>query len=188
MQVRLVGYKNVKPVIEAFALLPEAQLVVAGSGPEEKSLRAIAGHNVTFAGRVSDDEMRRLMATARALIFAAEEDFGIVPVEALAEGTPVIALGRGGVRESVITFGPNPTGIFFDRPDAVSIAAALNEFLATAHRFSPAACREQALKFSAAQFRRQFSRFANAELYEARNHVLAARPMVAAASHAEAAE
>lgn len=172
---RFVGYKNVKSVIEAFALLPEQTLVVAGSGPEEKALRALASANVKFAGRVSDDEMRRLMATARALIFAAEEDFGIVPVEAQAEGTPVVALGRGGVRESVVTTGPRPTGLFFDRPDAASIAAAVNTFLATSDRFSRAACREQAEKFSAARFRRQLIDFVEGELDRAGSHVLAAR-------------
>ena len=95
---RLVGYKNTRVVVEAFAALPHLELIVAGSGPEEAALRKIATPNVRFSCFVSDAEMRRLMATSRALIFAAEEDFGIVPVEAQAEGTPVIALGRGGAR------------------------------------------------------------------------------------------
>ena len=82
---RLVGYKNTRAIIEAFKLLPDEKLVVAGSGPEAGSLRAIAGPNVTFKGSVGDGEMRGLMAGAGALIFAAEEDFGIVPVEAQAD-------------------------------------------------------------------------------------------------------
>ena len=84
---RLVSYKNVRAVVEAFKLMPEHKLIVAGSGPEGEKLRALAGPNVTFTGFVDDAEMRRLMATARALIFAAEEDFGMIPVEAQAEGT-----------------------------------------------------------------------------------------------------
>ncbi len=114
---RLVGYKNTRAIVEAFKLMPEQKLVVAGSGPEAKSLRAIAGPNVIFKETVSDAEMRRLMATAQALIFAAEEDFGIVPVEAQAEGTPVLALERGGARETVIAHGPGQTGMFFKTPE-----------------------------------------------------------------------
>jgi glycosyltransferase involved in cell wall biosynthesis len=81
--------------------------------PESKRLKAISGPNVTFTGLVGDSETRRLMATARALIFAADEDFGIIPVEAQAEGTPIIALGRGGAGVTVIADGPNPTEMFF---------------------------------------------------------------------------
>ena len=169
---RLVSYKNVKPVIEAFSLIPDLRLIVAGSGPDEQKLRAIAGANVIFAGRVEDAEMRRLMATARALIFAAEEDFGIVPVEAQAEGTPVIALGRGGARESIVASGPRPTGQFFDKPDATSIATAINAFIAREHAFSASACREQAQTFSALRFRRQFMRVVDLELARDRELIL----------------
>ncbi len=124
---RLVPYKNVRAVVEAFRHLPDQRLIVAGSGPEAARLRAIAGPNVSFAGFVPDAELRRLMGTAKAFVFAAEEDFGIVPVEAQGEGTPVIALGRGGVRETVIAAAPlrngairredGCTGMFFDAPE-----------------------------------------------------------------------
>lgn len=114
------------------------------------------------------------MATARGFVFAAEEDFGIVPVEAQAEGTPVMALGRGGVRESVVVSGPRPTGLFFDQPEPPSIAAAINAFLALESRYSSAACREQAQTFSAGRFRRQLMSFVEDEIERADGLVLGA--------------
>ena len=95
---RLVPYKNIEAVVRAFRLLPDLQLVVAGDGPEAKRLRELASSNVSFTGFVSDERLRHLMNTARAFVFAAEEDFGIIIVEALSEGTPVLVLGRGGAR------------------------------------------------------------------------------------------
>ena len=83
---RLVPYKNVRAVVEAFRELPNERLIVAGDGPEFEHIRAIAGPNVTMAGFVSDAALRELMGTACAFIFAAEEDFGIVPLEAQGEG------------------------------------------------------------------------------------------------------
>lgn len=164
MAGRLVGYKNGAAVLEAFRLLPDQRLIVAGTGPEEKRLRGLAGPNVVFAGFVDDQEMRRLMATAKALIFAAEEDFGIIPVEAQAEGTPVLALGRGGARETVIDQGPRRTGMFFDEPSADDIAACVNAFLTREHTFTRGACQQQARSFSAVRFRAKFKAFVDQEL------------------------
>ncbi|WP_036270608.1 glycosyltransferase [Methylobacterium sp. WSM2598] len=161
---RLVPYKNVEAIVDAFRLTPELELVVAGDGSEAERLRRRAGPNVTFAGYVSDAELRRLMATARAFVFAAEEDFGIVPVEAQAEGTPVLALGRGGARETVLTQGPGRTGLFFDEPSAEAIAACLRSFVATEGSFSRAACRAQAERFSAERFRREFTSFVDKQV------------------------
>ena len=117
---RLVSYKNVRAIVQAFAELPDQTLVVAGDGPERGRLEAIAGQNVRFRGFLPDAEMRLLMGRARAFIFAAEEDFGIMPLEAQAEGTPVIALGRGGARETIATAGPAQTGLFFDVAEPLS--------------------------------------------------------------------
>lgn len=161
---RLVSYKNTRAIIEAFNVMPELALVVAGAGPEERQLRAIAGPNVTFAGSVTDEELRSLMATARALIYAAEEDFGIVPVEALSEGTPVIALGRGGAKEIVIVDGPGRTGMFFEEPSARHIAACVNAFLAREAEFTREACHSSAQRFSAERFRRQFKSLVDNEM------------------------
>jgi glycosyltransferase involved in cell wall biosynthesis len=161
---RLVAYKNVQAVVEAFKLVPDLELIVAGSGPAADSLRLIAGPNVTFTGFVTDGEMRRLMATAQAIIYPAEEDFGIIPVEAQVEGTPVLALGRGGVRESVVADGPRRTGMFFDEAVPHKIAACVNAFLATQSSFSCENCQIQAARFSAARFRTQFKTFVDNEV------------------------
>ena len=106
-------------------------------GPERSRLQAIAGPNVSFAGFVPDAELRALMAGARAFVFAAEEDFGIGPVEAQAEGTPVIAPGRGGVRETVVTSGPALTGLFFNAVTAPAIAAGVQQFSGASASFLP---------------------------------------------------
>jgi glycosyltransferase involved in cell wall biosynthesis len=154
---RLVPYKNMRAIVEAFRMLPEERLVVVGEGPEFDRIRQISGGNVELLGFVDDDTLRHLMATARALIFAAEEDFGIVPVEAQGCGTPVIALGRGGVRETVITTGPARTGLFFALPTANGVAAAVRRFICEEHTFSPRDCHKNALRFSVARFHAEFS-------------------------------
>jgi glycosyltransferase involved in cell wall biosynthesis len=161
---RLVPYKNIEVVIEAFKHLPDLELIVAGDGPEAKRLRAIAGPNVNFAGFVSDNEMRELMTTARALIFAAEEDFGIIPVEAQSEGTPVLALARGGARETVLAAGPHRTGMFFPQPEARAIADCVRGFVAQEHTFSRSICRANAARFSAQRFQSEFKAFVDKEV------------------------
>jgi glycosyltransferase involved in cell wall biosynthesis len=94
---RLLGYKNVALIVEAFRLLPDWKLTVAGEGPQRKALQAVAPPNVEFVGAVSETEKQRLLQSASAFVFAAVEDFGIAPAESLAAGTPVVALARGGV-------------------------------------------------------------------------------------------
>ncbi|MBO9170999.1 glycosyltransferase [Rhizobium sp. L245/93] len=147
---RLVPYKNIEAIVRAFGELPDQRLIVAGDGPEAAHLQTIAGANVTFSGFVSDTALRDLMATARAFIFAAEEDFGIISVEAQSEGTPVIALGRGGSCETVVD---GRTGLFFDRPEPSAIAASVRLFLGREGEFSLENCKAQAARFSAEQFR-----------------------------------
>ena len=116
-----------------------------------------AGGNVTFAGRVSDEALRRYYAGARALLFPGCEDFGIVPVEAQAAGTPVIALGRGGALETVV---PGRTGLFFPECSVDSLAEAILEFEAAS--WESGACREQAEHFSTEIFRSRIQNFMNA--------------------------
>ncbi|MCK2053827.1 glycosyltransferase [Methylobacterium sp. 37f] len=161
---RLVAYKNVEAVVRAFAQLPDLNLVVAGTGPEGERLRAIATPNVSFTGFVPDADLRHLMATARAFVFAAEEDFGIIVVEAQSEGTPVLALGRGGVRETVQPHGPHRTGLFFETPEPEAIAACIREFIRQESGFTREACRAQAEPFSAEVFRLRFSRFVDEQM------------------------
>jgi glycosyltransferase involved in cell wall biosynthesis len=154
---RLVPYKNTRAIVAAFTdLLPRERLVVAGTGPEAARLRAVAGPNVEMAGWVDDARLRELMARAAAFVFAAEEDFGIVAVEAQAMGTPVIALGRGGARETVVADGPAPTGLFFLSPEPAGIAAAVRRFLAQPGKFRPAACHANAIRFNEDRFAREF--------------------------------
>ncbi|TLU72536.1 glycosyltransferase [Lichenicoccus roseus] len=156
---RLVPYKNVRCIVEAFRLLPEERLVVAGSGPEAAALKAIAGPNVTFVGFVPDGELRSMMSRARAFVFAAEEDFGITPVEAQGEGTPVIALGRGGTRETIRTGGDAPTGLFFDEPTGEAVASAIQRFIASEHSFDRQACHANAARFAERIFEDNFRSF-----------------------------
>ena len=163
---RLVPYKNVRCIVEAFRQLPAERLIVAGDGPEAEHLRSIAGPNVSFTGFLPDHALRGTMASARAFIFAAEEDFGIIPVEAQSEGTPVIALGRGGARETVRTACPHPTGMFFERPEAECIADAVQRFIAVEESFTPAACHDNATRFSEDRFHETFRAFVM-EHYEA---------------------
>lgn len=158
---RLVPYKRIEAVIEAFNSMPDQKLVVAGDGPEAERLKALAGPNVTFAGFVSDERLRELMATARAFVFAAEEDFGIIVVEAQSEGAPVLALGRGGARETVSASPELRTGMFFDANEPGAIAECVRAFIAREHEFSRDVCRAHAQKFSAERFRGELVGFVN---------------------------
>lgn len=158
---RFVPYKNVDKIIHAFRRLPGEKLMVVGDGPEMHNLRQIAGDNVTFTGFVSTDELRRLLAAARAFIFAAEEDFGIAPVEAQAHGTPVLALRRGGVRETVLERGDESTGIFFDNPSPESIAGAVSTFMRLETAFRREHCHANARRFAKERFINEFGGFVN---------------------------
>jgi len=157
---RMVPYKRMDLVVAAFALLPERRLIVLGDGPELAKIQALAGPNVTLLGYQGDAVLRDHLQRARAFVFAAEEDFGILPVEAQACGTPVIAYGRGGVADSVVVSGPAPTGVFFEEQSAAGIAAAVRAFEAMA--IDPAACRAQAERFGVQQFRASFADFVKA--------------------------
>jgi len=157
---RLVPYKRVALLVEAFAQMPGRRLVVAGDGPERDRIRALAGPNVEILGHCDDETLRDLMRRARAFTFAAEEDFGIAPVEAQASGTPVIAYGRGGVTESVRGLEhARPTGVFFDEQSVPAIVAAVEAFERNERRFDPAACRENALRFSSTRFVTEYASF-----------------------------
>ncbi len=109
-------------------------------------------------GAQDDAETARRVASAKAFLIAAEEDFGIAPVEAQAAGTPVIAYGRGGARESVRGLpDPAPTGVFFDAQTPPSVVAAIAAFEAEAHRITAAACRDNARRFAPSRFRTEIA-------------------------------
>ncbi len=153
---RLVPYKRMDLIVQAFAGLPNRKLVVIGDGPEAHKLQALSLPNVTWLGFQPNDVLRDYMQRARAFIFAAREDFGIIPLEAQACGTPVIALGQGGVSETVVGLEQeNPTGVFFPEQTVDSLRAAILEFERNHHLFNPFACRANAERFSNQRFRRQ---------------------------------
>ena len=154
---RLVPYKNVAAIVAAFQHLPNEQLEVAGTGPELQKLKSMAGHNVRFLGFITNETMNIKMAHAKAFIFGAEEDFGITPVEAQAQGTPVIAYGKGGVLETIITGSIKPTGCFFHSLEPQAIAAKIQDFLTYDMRYNSNDCYANALRFSEERFIKQFT-------------------------------
>jgi glycosyltransferase involved in cell wall biosynthesis len=141
-------YKRFDLAVEACTKL-NRKLIVIGTGQDEKRLKAIAGPTVQFLGWQSDESIRDHFRRAKALLFPAEEDFGIVPVEAQACGCPVIAFGRGGAVETVKPLGTSahPTGLFFDVQSAESVIDAIERFERDADRFDPIAARRNALPF-----------------------------------------
>lgn len=149
---RLVPYKRISMLVEAFNRL-DRPLLVVGDGPERRSLAAQAGPNVRFLGWVSDEKLADLLGRARAFVFAAEEEFGIAPVEAQASGCPVIAFGRGGLRETVVD---GETGLFFQNANADSLIAAVRAFESRRAAFGVDRIRENAMRFSRARFEDQF--------------------------------
>jgi glycosyltransferase involved in cell wall biosynthesis len=147
----LVAYKRIDLAVRLFAQ-GGRKLRVVGDGPEYGALREMARGNVEFCGRVSDEELRELYARSRALLLPGEEDFGMTPVEALASGKPVIALGRGGVLESVPTTDP-VGGVLYSAPE--QLAAALEEFERVEPHISPASLRRWAERFCEKNFAEQ---------------------------------
>ena len=157
---RMVPYKRIPLIVEAFAAMPDKRLVVIGDGPEMPAVRAAAGPNVTIMGKQPDDVVVDHLQRARAFLFAAEEDFGIAPLEAQACGTPVIAYGKGGVLETIRgRAGPDQTGLFFAKQTVASIVAAVGELERRGTVISAAACRDNVRRFSVERFRREFSTF-----------------------------
>jgi glycosyltransferase involved in cell wall biosynthesis len=148
----LVPYKRVELAVRAFAGRPE-RLVVVGEGPERATLERLAGPNVTFRGRVGDDELNRLYAQCRALVHTAVDDFGMVMVEALAAGKPVIA-GREGGALDIVRAGE--TGVLFDEPTVESVRAALDRAALMRAFFDPDKLRAHARKYDRAVFERRF--------------------------------
>jgi glycosyltransferase involved in cell wall biosynthesis len=161
---RLVSYKRFDLVVEAFAKHPDQKLVVIGKGSELERLREIATPNVTLMGYQSDEVLRDHMQRARAFVFAAVEDFGIMPVEVQACGTPVIGLNRGGLRETVL---PHRTGLLFDEQTVECLSNAIQEMLDLPRDyFGPEHIRKHAERFSADRFRTEYRRFIRACLAE----------------------
>lgn len=150
---RMVPYKRIDLIVEAFSQMPDKKLVVIGDGSEMAKIKSRAGSNIEILGYQPDDVMQDYMRRTRAFVFAAEEDFGITPVEAQASGTPVIAFGKGGVLETIRPYGErNATGVFFSEQTAESLINAVRHFDTIKDSILPKDCRENALKFSAQRF------------------------------------
>ena len=157
---QLVPYKRVDLLVDAFRMLPERELRVIGEGPERARIEASAPRNVRFLGRVGSAERDRVVAGARAFVFAAQEDFGIAPLEAQALGVPVIAYAGGAAAETIRGLDADgPTGVLFDTQSARAIAEAVRRFERNEHRIASAACRDNARRFAPERFRRELSEF-----------------------------
>lgn len=154
---RLVPYKRMDLIVESFRSMPDKKLVVIGDGPDVAKIRNKAGTNVVMLGYQSNSILVQHMQRAKALIFAAEEDFGLIPLEAQACGTPVIAFGKGGALETVRGLSQEkPTGVFFPEQTTQAICDAVKIFEAEKSRLTVENCVENAKRFAPEQFRQKF--------------------------------
>jgi glycosyltransferase involved in cell wall biosynthesis len=158
---RLVSYKKIDLVVKAFAKMPNKKLIVVGYGPDLEKIRKIATKNIEIIGEVSKTELINYMQKAKAFVFPAEEDFGIIPVEAQACGTPVIAYRKGGCLETVIE---NKTGIFFNKQTTSSIIDAIAVFEKTTFNYK--VIRKNAERFCKKRFEKEFSTFVENKIVE----------------------
>ena len=156
---RFVPYKKVALIVQAFTRLG-LPLVVIGDGPDWKKVRQGAGPNVQLLGWQADSVVKDYMERCKAFVYAADEDFGIVVVEAQAAGAPVIAYGRGGVTESVI---PGENGVTYPEQHVESLADAVLRFETCAHRFHPERVRLTTRRFSRERFKQAFAALVDRE-------------------------
>ncbi len=165
---RMVPYKKMDLIVEAFSQMPEKELVVIGQGPDFEKIKKLAAPNVRMLGYQPDEVLKDYMQRAKAFVFAAEEDFGITPVEAQACGTPVIAFGRGGSLETVRGYGEkeNPTGVFFGEQTVSSLTEAVARFEEVQERILPQNCRRHAETFSVEVFRENIEQYVKQVLEE----------------------
>ncbi len=146
----LSPYKNIDLAVRLFAKLPKHRLVIIGDGADMQYLRSLASGNIEFLGRRTDQVVSQFLQNCRALLFPGEDDFGIVPVETMACGKPVIALGRGGATETVID---GKTGVLFEQATVSGLEQALIRFFELEKKFDAKTIRKHAEQFSEAAFR-----------------------------------
>jgi glycosyltransferase involved in cell wall biosynthesis len=163
----LTPYKRVDLAVEAATRL-RRRLLVVGTGPEERRLRALAGPTVELLGWRDDSTVAELYAGCRALIFPTREDFGITPLEAMAAGRPVIAFGRGGALETVVPPGgaEPPTGLFFADQTVDALVDGIRRFESGQYRFEPKTLRLRAAAFDRALFKERIHAYLTAKLAE----------------------
>ncbi|HUO92316.1 MAG TPA: glycosyltransferase [Rhizomicrobium sp.] len=152
---RQVPYKRIDVIVEAFRRMPHRRLVVIGDGPQAAKIQKIAAGcpNIQLLGYQPFSVLKDHMQRARAFLFAAKEDFGIIVLEAQACGTPVIAYGEGGALETVVSAGPARTGLFFDEQTPEAIMETVERFESERASFRPQACRANAEQFAPEVFR-----------------------------------
>lgn len=161
---RLVAYKKIDTIIEAFNQMPEKKLIVIGGGPNLEAYRKLAKDNVTVMGYQPFDVLKDKMQHAKAFVFAADEDFGMIPIEAQSCGTPVIAYGHGGSLETV---NGGKTGLFFNEQTPEAIVEAVNKFESMGSQpFAPADCRQWAEGFSEERFKIEIKEFVEEKFEE----------------------
>jgi glycosyltransferase involved in cell wall biosynthesis len=170
---RMVPYKKMRLIVEAFARMPDRKLVVIGTGPQFEDAKAIATPNVTLLGYQPFEVLLKNLQEAKAFIFASEEDFGIAPVEAQACGTPVLAFGKGGACETVID---GVTGLHFHEQTAEAICDAVERFEKQSRNFDPARLRVHAEQFSTAAFRKAFRQFVETKWAEHQGYARSPHP------------
>ncbi|EMR02982.1 glycosyltransferase family 4 protein [Cesiribacter andamanensis] len=158
---RMVPYKKIDLIVEAFSQLPDKRLIVIGDGPDMGKIRKKATKNIELLGYQPFPVLKEYMQRARAFVFAAEEDFGIIPVEAQACGTPVIAYGKGGSLETVLA---SETGTFFYQQTAAAIVAAVHDFERKQVSFDPLKIRKHAEKFSSQRFESEIKQYVEEKL------------------------
>jgi glycosyltransferase involved in cell wall biosynthesis len=153
---RMVSYKRIDVIVDAFSAMPDKKLVVIGDGPEMKKIKSKAGKNVEILGYQAFASLKSYMQKAKAFIFAAEEDFGIIAVEAMACGTPVIAFNKGGASETV---SDDNTGILFDHQSPQSVKEAVLKFESIQDKFDPSIIRAHSLQFGRNIFEEKIKQF-----------------------------
>ncbi|WP_225035906.1 glycosyltransferase [Winogradskyella sp. SM1960] len=151
---RMVPYKKIELIVRAFNNMPNKKLIVAGDGPEYKKIKSIAKSNIKLVGFLEIEALKGYMSKAKAFVFAAEEDFGIIPVEAQACGTPVIAFNKGGSRETVKH---KETGLLFNHQTEESIINSVTVFEKL--NFDPIIVRQNAMRFSKQRFEKEIHDF-----------------------------
>jgi len=159
---RFVPYKKIDLIVDAFSDMPDRKLIVIGDGPDFKKIASNLRPNIRFLGYQEFNVLKDHMQRAKAFVFAAVEDFGITPVEAMACGTPVIALSQGGSFETVID---NRTGVLFEDQTKEALIEAVNKF-ESLPKFDPLVIRKHAEKFSNERFRDEFKAFVDARYNE----------------------
>ena len=166
---RMVPYKKMDLIVEAFTQMPDKKLIVIGTGPDFDKIQKIAqGHdNIKLMGYQQFNVLKEHMQKAKAFVFAAEEDFGITPVEAQACGTPVIAYGKGGALETVrgLEIKDNPTGVFFYKQNKESLINAVSYFENNLEKIQNEDCRKNALNFSIGKFKKELKEYINNRFY-----------------------